>query len=68
MHNPVYVIVFVLTFLVITVVSLRRSRQVKTGEGFAVADRSLRASGVSWVIIGTLVGGGGHHRHSANGL
>ena len=57
MHIPIYLIVFIFTFLGITVLSLKRSRQVTTGEGFVVADRSMKASGVSWVIIGTLVGG-----------
>ena len=57
MPIPIYLSVFVFTFLVITVLSLKRSRQVTTGEGFVVADRSMNASGVSWVIIGTLVGG-----------
>jgi len=57
MHGSVYLIVFTLAFLSITALSLRRYRQVKTSDDFSVANRSLPASGVSWVIIGTLVGG-----------
>jgi SSS family solute:Na+ symporter len=49
--------VFVLSFLAITVLSLKKSRTVKTSDDFSVASRSLGAPGVSWVIIGTLVGG-----------
>ena len=57
MHGPVYLIVFILSFLVITGLSLQRSRKIKTSDDFALANRSLAATGVSWVIIGTLVGG-----------
>lgn len=57
MFNWIYLSVFVLSFLTITVFSLRRFRRVKTGDDFSLANRSLGAPGVSWVIIGTLVGG-----------
>ncbi len=57
MHNWLYLTIFILSFLVITVMSLNRLKKVKTGSDFSVANRSLGAPGVSWVIIGTLVGG-----------
>ena len=57
MHNWLYLTIFVLSFLGITILSLHRFRQVKTSADFSVASRSLEAPGVSWVIIGTLVGG-----------
>ncbi len=57
MHNWLYLTIFVLSFLGITILSLHRFRQVKTSADFSVASRSLGAPGVSWVIIGTLVGG-----------
>ena len=57
MHDQVSFLVFALSFLAITILSLRKSRTVKTSEDFSVASRSLGAPGVSWVIIGTLVGG-----------
>ncbi len=57
MYNLIYLIIFALSFLGITILSLHRFRHVKTSADFSVANRSLGASGVSWVIIGTLVGG-----------
>lgn len=57
MNNWLYLIIFALSFLSITILSLYRFKQVKTSADFSVANRSLGASGVSWVIIGTLVGG-----------
>jgi len=36
---------------------LGKSRRVKTGQDFSLAGRSLTTTQVSWVIIGTLVGG-----------
>lgn len=57
MHNWLYLTIFALSFLGITILSLHRFKQVKTSADFSVANRSLGAPGVSWVIIGTLVGG-----------
>lgn len=57
MINWLYLTIFALSFLAITVLSLYRFRRIKTGEDFSLASRSLQAPGVSWVIIGTLVGG-----------
>ena len=57
MHDQVSLAVFALSFLAITTLSLKKSRAVRTSEDFSVAGRSLGAPGVSWVIIGTLVGG-----------
>jgi solute:Na+ symporter, SSS family len=52
-----YHITFVLTFFGVALLALRRSRSVTTHTDFALAGRSLPATGVAWVIIGTLVGG-----------
>ena len=57
MDNPVYQLTFLLTFAAISLLALQGTRKVASAEDFAVANRSLSASGVSWVIIGTLVGG-----------
>ncbi len=57
MFNWLYITIFALSFLGITILSLHRFRLVKTGDDFYVANRSLKAPGVSWIIIGTLVGG-----------
>jgi SSS family solute:Na+ symporter len=57
MYNRLYLIIFGLSFLIITALSLLRFRQMKTSEDFSVASRSLGPWDVSWVIIGTLVGG-----------
>lgn len=51
-----YKITFAITFLLISLLSIKLS-SVKSASGFSVADRSLRYTGVSWIIIGTLVGG-----------
>ncbi|WP_232363709.1 sodium:solute symporter family protein [Desulfogranum japonicum] len=53
----IYQITFILTFLGISILSVRRSAKVQSADEFSVASRSLAAPGVSWVIIGTLVGG-----------
>lgn len=57
MNTHIYQATFILTFLCISVVAIRGSSKVKSAEDFSVAGRSLSRSGVSWVIIGTLVGG-----------
>ncbi len=56
-EHHIYTAVFVLSFLTFCILVLGKSRQVKTGQDFSLADRSLTATQVSWVIIGTLVGG-----------
>ncbi len=57
MDETLFQIVFVVTFLVVAIIAVRRSAAVKTATDFAVAGRSLPAAGVAWIIIGTLVGG-----------
>lgn len=57
MDNILYKIVFSITFALIALLTFRRSVRVTTASGFSVADRSLPFTGVSWIIIGTLVGG-----------
>jgi SSS family solute:Na+ symporter len=52
-----YHITFVLTFLAVTLLALKRATSVATHADFALAGRSLPATGVAWIIIGTLVGG-----------
>jgi SSS family solute:Na+ symporter len=53
----IYPSVFIVAFILFCVLILKRQRKVKTGADFAVAGRSLTATQVSWVIIGSLVGG-----------
>lgn len=55
--DPASLAVFLLSFLAITALALRRAGSVRSREDFTVAGRRLGAPGVSWVIIGTLVGG-----------
>lgn len=57
MDSILYKITFILTFACISGLAIRRSSTVKSTQDFAVADRSLSSTGVSWIIIGTLVGG-----------
>jgi len=57
MQSPLYIAIFLLAFGCITVAALRSGRGFKESTDFSLAGRSLDASGVSWVIIGTLVGG-----------
>ncbi len=57
MDNYLYCAVFTFSFVLISWFVIRTSKTVKTGRDFSVADRSLTAAQVSWVIIGTLVGG-----------
>lgn len=53
-----YISVFILSFACFSVIVLGRSRgRGKSSQDFSVAGRSLTAAQVSWVIIGTLVGG-----------
>ncbi|MGW8193838.1 MAG: sodium:solute symporter family protein, partial [Desulforhopalus sp.] len=44
-------------FALIAFITVRRSAGIASADGFSLADRSLQFSGVSWIIIGTLVGG-----------
>jgi len=57
MDSFIYQLTFILTFAAISILAVRSSKQVRSADDFAVADRSLSSTGVSWVIIGTLVGG-----------
>lgn len=57
MDNTIYQLTFLFTFACISVAAIRRSVKVKTSDDFSIADRSLTRTGVSWIIIGTLVGG-----------
>lgn len=57
MDNLLYQITFIITFACITLLAIKQSSQMKSAADFSVAGRSLRFTGVSWVIIGTLVGG-----------
>lgn len=57
MDRIIYQLTFTLFFACISWAAVRRSSSVSSESDFAVANRSLRFSGVSWVIIGTLVGG-----------
>lgn len=57
MESLTYQLTFLLTFAAISLAAIRRSTQVVSADSFSVANRSLTASGVSWIIIGTLVGG-----------
>ncbi len=55
-NGLLYKVTFAITFFLISLLSIKLST-VKSASGFSVADRSLDYTGVSWVIIGTLVGG-----------
>ena len=57
MDNSLSCAVFIVSFVLISWFVIRTSKTVKTGRNFSVADRSLTSAQVSWVIIGTLVGG-----------
>lgn len=57
MESISYQLTFILTFVCISFIAARKVTQVKSAGDFAVADRSLSSTGVSWIIIGTLVGG-----------
>ncbi|PID71633.1 MAG: PutP [Desulfobulbus propionicus] len=53
----IYQLTFLITFICISAIVIRKSLTVKSADDFSVAGRSLSSSGVSWVIVGTLVGG-----------
>jgi SSS family solute:Na+ symporter len=57
MDSILYQLTFFITFASISVLAIRQSTCAKSAGGFAVADRSLTRTGVSWIIIGTLIGG-----------
>ncbi|MGB3211793.1 MAG: hypothetical protein WBB19_13900 [Desulforhopalus sp.] len=57
MDSILYKITFIITFGLIALLTVRRSARVRSASDFSVANRSLPFTGVSWVIIGTLVGG-----------
>ena len=52
-----YQTTFVITFAIITFLAIKGSSKIKSAADFSVAGRSLPFTGVSWIIIGTLVGG-----------
>jgi SSS family solute:Na+ symporter len=57
MDTFIYQLAFIITFACITAAAIRSSAGVRSTDDFAVANRSLSYIGVSWIIIGTLVGG-----------
>ena len=57
MDTYIYQITFLLTFVCISIAVIRQSTGLKSFDDFSVADRSLSMTGVSGIIIGTLVGG-----------
>lgn len=57
MDTLLYKITFTITFALIALLTVRRSTRVTSASGFSVANRTLPFTGVSWIIIGTLVGG-----------
>ncbi len=52
-----YTGVFITAFVLFCVLIQKKQRKMGSGSDFSVAGRSLSAPQVSWVIIGTLVGG-----------
>ncbi len=56
MDTILYKITFIIIFTFVTLLAIRQSKVMSVSD-FSVADRSLKFTGVSWVIIGTLVGG-----------
>jgi len=52
-----YQFTFVITFIIISLLACRGASRVKSASDFSLADRSLPFTGVSWIIIGTIVGG-----------
>ncbi len=52
-----YQITFAVTFVIISVLACSRASRVTSAADFSLANRSLPFTGVSWIIIGTLVGG-----------
>lgn len=57
MDNYLYGTVFIVSFVLISYFVIGKSKTIKTEKDFSVAGRSLTTIQVSWVIIGTLVGG-----------
>ncbi len=54
---PLYQLTFIIFFLFIALFALRKTGAVRSAADFTTASSSLSFTGVSWVIIGTLVGG-----------
>ena len=52
-----YQVTFAVTFIIISLLACSRASRITSAADFSLADRSLAYTGVSWVIIGTLVGG-----------
>lgn len=52
-----YQLTFIVTFAIISILTVRSSAKVRSAVDFSIARGSLPFTGVSWVIIGTLVGG-----------
>lgn len=52
-----YQIVFIVFFSLLCLVTIKSGSRTRSASDFSVANRSLLASGVSWIIVGTLVGG-----------
>ncbi len=57
MSQLIYAGIFSGAFILFCLLILWRQKTVTSGSDFSVAGRSLTATQVSWVIIGTLVGG-----------
>ncbi len=57
MNEYLYSTVFVVSFAFISYLVIRKSGTIKNEKEFSVAGCSLTSTQVSWVIIGTLVGG-----------
>ncbi|BCL61779.1 sodium:solute symporter [Desulfomarina profundi] len=52
-----YQLTFIITFIIISLLTVRRGTKVKSAADFSIARGSLPFTRVSWIIIGTLVGG-----------
>ncbi len=52
-----YQLTFIIFFLLITLLTLRKNNTVRSAADFTTASSSLSFTGVSWVIVGTLIGG-----------
>mgnify|MGYP001550276120 CR=1 FL=1 len=57
MQSTLYLIVFTVTCCLIIAAAALSGRRAKDEDDFSLAGRELSATGVAWVIIGTLVGG-----------
>ena len=57
MESILYKLSFIFTFSLIALLAVKRTAGITSASEFSVADRTLPYTGVSWIIIGTLVGG-----------